>query len=246
MSIEASALAPGDPAGEDEYQAFYGVLAATARGRAFLDEHARRMRHAETEVLLAAVKRLENQVAGQAAAPSPAAPLMADVSAVLEAVRSARAQIDAVQLSATVTQLVSALDTVQRRLSALLPAAPAEAAIAPAAIDEPAPPPVQPPFTLAITAVAAQALAAAEPEDEPVKVIKAGSMPPPPVFEGEDFSAADVISAGAGDEIQSAEPDVAETAEELDLANAPAPASDEDPLGPLMALSEEERLALFS
>lgn len=239
MSTEAAALAPGEPAGEDEYRAFYAVLAATARGRAFLDEHARRMRHAETGVLLAALKRLESQVAAQAASPAPAPPMLAEVGAVLETVRSARAQIDAVQLSATVTQLVSALETVQRRLSALLPAPPA-----PVSAGEREP--VRPAFALAITAVAAQALAAAQPEDEPIKVIKAGSMPPPPVFAGEDFSACGDVSTGAGDEFSSDEAETAESTADLQIANAPAPASDEDPLGPLMALSEEERLALFS
>lgn len=239
MSTEASALAPEQPAGEDDYQAFYAVLAGTARGRAFLDEHARRMRHAETEVLLAALKRLENQVAAQTPAPAaaPAGRVMTDVGALLETVRSARAQIDAVQLSTTVTQLVSTLETVQRRLSALLSAGPTPVEQAPA------PAPVQPPFALAITAVAAQALAAAEPEEETVRVIKAGSMPPPPVFEGEDFS------ADGGQDLSFAEPPVEDAQEQLqrDEAVAPSPAiPEEDPLGPLMALSEEERLALFS
>ena len=219
MSTEASALAQGEPVGEDEYQAFYAVLAATARGRAFLDEHVRRTRRAETDVLLAALKRLENQVAAQTSAPAPASPVLAEVDAVLEIVRSACAQIDAVQLSATVTQLVSALETVQRRLGPLLPSTPNAA-------ERPQPAPVQPPFALAFTAVAAQARASAQPEEEPVRVIKAGSMPPP-VFEGEDFSATNAEIEESSADLESAAPE-------------------EDPLGPLMALSEEERLALFS
>jgi hypothetical protein len=219
MSTEASALAQGEPVGEDEYQTFYTVLAATARGRAFLDEHARRTRHAETDVLLAALKRLENQVAAQTSASAPASPVLAEVGAVLEMVRSACARIDAVQLSATVTQLVSALKTVQRRLAPLLPSTPNAA-------ERPQPAHVQPPFALAITAVAAQARASTQPEEETVRVIRAGSMPPP-VFEGEDFSAA--------------EAEIEESTADLESA-----APEEDPLGPLMALSEEERLALFS
>ena len=245
MSTEAFVRASAEPGGDDDYQAFYAVLAATARGRAFLDEHARRMRHAETEVLLAALKRLENQVAAQAAAPASASPVLAEVGAVLDTVRSARAQIDAVQLSSAVTQLVSALETVQRRLSALLPA---QAAAPPSQHDEPAPLAVQPPFALAISVVAAQTLAAANPEDEPVKVIRAGSMPPPPVFEGEDFSAGgDFSSAAPRASLSSDEPKAGDSPERLQIANAPSPAAlEEDPLGPLMALSEEERLALFS
>ena len=223
MSEEASALAKGEPVGEDEYQAFYAVLAATARGRSFLDEHARRTRHADTDVLLAALKRLENQVSAQTSAPAPASPVLAEVDAVVEIVRSACAQIDATQLSATVTQLVSALETVQRRLTPLLPSTPNAA-------ERPQPAPVQPPFELAITAVAAQARASAQPGG-PVRGIKAGSMSPP-VFEGEDFSAA--------------EAEIDESAADLESAASPSPSSEEDPLSPLMALSEEERLALFS
>jgi hypothetical protein len=234
MSTEAAALAPAEPAGDDEYQAFYAVLAATARGRAFLDEHARRTRPAETDVLLAALKRLENQVGAQTPAPAPASPVLAEVRAVLEAVRSARAQIDAVQLSAAVTQLVSALETVQRRLSTLLP-------VTGAPVEPPAPAPVQPPFALAITAVAAQALAAAEAEDEAVKVIKADHMPPAPVFAGDDFATGEPADFSAG------ETEVAESAVDLESPIPPAPLqTEDDALASLMALSEEERLALFS
>ena len=222
MSTQASALVQGEPGGEDEYQAFYAVLAAAARGRAFLDEHARRTRHAETDVLLAALKRLENQVAAQTSAPLPASSVLAEVGAVLEMVRSACARIDAVQLSATVTQLALALETVQRRLAPLLPSTPNAAERQPA--------PVQPPF--AITAAAAPARASTQPEEEPVRVIKAGSMPPPPVFGDEDFSAAVA--------------EIEESAADLKSAALPSPSSEEDPLGLLMALSEEERLALFS
>ena len=220
MSTEASALAQGKPVGEDEYQALYAVLTATARGRAFLNEHARRTRHAETDVLLAALKRLENL--GAASAPAPASPVLAEVGVVLETVRSACARIDAVQLSATVTQLVLALETVQRRLAPLLPSTPNAA-------ERPQPAPVQPPF--AITAAAAPARASTQPEEEPVRVIKTGSMPPP-VFGDEDFSAAVA--------------EIEESATDLKSAALPSPSSEEDPLGLLMALSEEERLALFS
>ena len=68
MSNEAHARADESAASDEEYEAFYTVLSATARGRAFLDEHARRQRRTETEVLLAALKRLETQVATQSSA----------------------------------------------------------------------------------------------------------------------------------------------------------------------------------
>jgi len=80
MSNEAQALA-GEPQshGDNEYKAFLAVLSSSARGRAFLAEHARRSRLAETEMLLGAIERIEATLAEQraqaaAAAPLPAAP----------------------------------------------------------------------------------------------------------------------------------------------------------------------------
>ena len=181
-------------------------------------------------MLLAALKRLENQVATQSAAAINH-PMLAEIGAVLETVRNARAEIDAVRLSGALAQLLGALDSVQSRLSALVPAA------APAAKIET--PPAPPPFALAIAAVAAQALAA-EPEDEPIKVLKAGSIPPPPPFTGDDFSyredmpAQTTLEPARGDEI------------EISTAAAPEYRPADDPFAPIMALSEEERLALFS
>jgi hypothetical protein len=70
-SIRASAL-PQEPMrqdmGEDivteaEYEALYATLSATARGRMFLAQFAQRSRHADTNMLLAAVNRLEQSLA---------------------------------------------------------------------------------------------------------------------------------------------------------------------------------------
>jgi hypothetical protein len=63
----------------DEYEAFYELLAASARGRAFLAEHVRRGRAADTEVLLAALTRIEALVrANTLAAPNAADAVAAD------------------------------------------------------------------------------------------------------------------------------------------------------------------------
>src|SRR3569833_2298902 len=80
MSNEAQSLTgetPGESTDDREYKAFLAVLASSARGRAFLAEHARRSRHADTEMLLAALARIEDMLAeqrAQAAAPQPALP----------------------------------------------------------------------------------------------------------------------------------------------------------------------------
>jgi hypothetical protein len=225
MSTQALSVSAADAVSEDDYRALLAVLSASARGRAFLDEHVRRQRRAETAILLGAIERLETQMAAQ--------PGRADVShelnALAESVRSVRSQIDAVQLAAAVTQLAATLDSVQRRLSALI------------SNDVTGPKPeaktVQPPFALAITAVAARAIAAAEstPEEEPIKVLKAGTIPPPPPFAGDDFTGRDGGAPGSQDQ-HPAPPDehIAQSGTGNDL------------MLQIMALSEEERLALFS
>lgn len=71
MANEASALAAAELPSEDDYQAFYAVLSESARGRAFLAEHAKRARQADTAMLLAAFERLEARIAAQALAASP-------------------------------------------------------------------------------------------------------------------------------------------------------------------------------
>src|SRR3569623_2563271 len=75
MANEAQALAgesPGESLDDGEYKAFLSVLASSARGRAFLAEHARRARQADTEMQLAAQARNEDkqdEQREQAAAP---------------------------------------------------------------------------------------------------------------------------------------------------------------------------------
>ena len=188
MSNEAQAFA-GEPqsAGDSEYKAFLSVLASSARGRAFLAEHARRSRHADTEMLLAAMARIEDTLAEQRALAA-----------------------------------------------ASVPAQSAPPAVAPAAT--------------ALAAIAAQAVAAAQGDLPEVKVIKAGSRPPPPHFAGEDFAGDAAVPAAphAGTAHDTAAgPDVVAGSGPAERAT-PAVPPDADALAHLLALSEDERLALFS
>jgi hypothetical protein len=168
MPTEAQTLTGGTHgAGDDEFEALYAVLSSSARGRAFLAEHARRSRQADTGTLLAALARIEALLAEQrAAASSPPS--------------------------------------------------------------SPPPAPSSPPTALA--AVAAQAIAAARDEMVDVKVVKAGAMPPPAPFAGDDFASASSCESESG----------AATAPQTGAAAA------DDALATLLALSEDERLALFS
>ena len=67
LANEALAPLPEVALSEPDYRAFCAALEASARGRAFLAEFARRNRHADTATVLAALDRLEAQVARQSA-----------------------------------------------------------------------------------------------------------------------------------------------------------------------------------
>ncbi|MGN6572625.1 MAG: hypothetical protein ACTHLO_14550 [Pseudolabrys sp.] len=194
MSNEAQALAGeslGESPDDSDYKAFLAVLAASARGRAFLAEHARRSRQADTEMLLAAIARIEDTLAEQ-------------------------------------------------RAKVATPTAP--------------PPPPLPPGATALAAVAAHAGAAAQTDMPDVSGITAGSRPPPPHFEGEDFAGETIVTVDAAVVVEpapAAEKDpatesnvIADTVPQEHAAPPGTPVA--DALGHILALSEEERLALFS
>ncbi len=67
--IDGQANAPTGSAGggrQDDYAKIETALQQTPRGRWFLDEYARRNRHADTAMVLAAIERLEGVVKGEA------------------------------------------------------------------------------------------------------------------------------------------------------------------------------------
>lgn len=279
MANEPSALAvePEAPS-EDDYRAFSAALSETARGRAFLAEYARRQRAADTDMLLAAVERLEELVLSQLPSPAsvpgpdlPAPPPTAirnELHGLLDFIREVQAETDAGSLTVQVAKLASLVDVVRRRITDLVgpaPAAELETAeeLPPPAVPEAlsaqaaaaalpttipkvgwfddlpaaragevaAPAQPTPPLaaaSLAIAAVVEAAAAAAdvEPEAPRFTVFKAGTIPPPTPFAGEDFSAAPQAAA-----------------ETPPAADATPPA---DPLAPITSLSDDERLALFT
>jgi hypothetical protein len=249
---------------EAEYEAFYAALTESARGRAFLAEHARRTRSGDTAVLLASVQRLEGLVSSQPASEDGE---RQELRALLDAIRGMHAELDTAALTMQVAKLAALIDVVQQRIETIVAPPRQDAARAPEPVVEtPAPEPtaeavasaepIEPPSAdafaeeapepaadasadaearptavpdvgwfeggsaaLAISAVAAAAMAAGPAEKPSGTVLKAGTIPPPSPFAGEDFS-----SSGPA-------------------VNARRKA---EALAPIMALSEEERLALFT
>ncbi|MCW5691125.1 MAG: hypothetical protein KIT48_02040 [Pseudolabrys sp.] len=104
---------------EDDYQSFCEALGASARGRAFLAEYARRNRHADTEVVLEALSRLEET----ARTHKPAAEadrIRQDLRALLDTLRTAKPQTENSPSAIKAATLSALIDFTQARLEALV------------------------------------------------------------------------------------------------------------------------------
>ncbi len=122
MANETSALRSQPSAGrviEHDYQSFCDAVGASARGRAFLQEYARRNRHADTEVVLAALGRLESVARSQKTSPE-AERIRQDLRALLGTIHSARPQIDSTPGAIKSATLAALIEFVQARIEALV------------------------------------------------------------------------------------------------------------------------------
>jgi hypothetical protein len=211
MANEPLALAvkPPDAPEEDEYLTLCAALAQSARGRAFLDEHARRSRNADNELLLTAISRIEARLQADASAVQR---LRDDLRMLVTAIRLARPEIDAAAQPARAVKLAKLLDLFERRIDAI-----AEARV------------TEPPADAAPRARIA--LAESEPARAQLIVLPLPAEP-------------EVLAPVAGAPVE------AEAQAETQAA-PPAPtvaesAAQANPLAALMALSADERLALFT
>ena len=234
MASEALALAPAQAAAapnEDEYQTFNAALSASARGRAFLAEYARRHRGADTEVLLAGIARLETLIRAQNAGGEPA---RAELRALIAAIRNARPEIASRSLPARAAKLAQLIDMLEQRLETLvqaqpapLPAADTRLAVVPFS-DEPelpipSPATAQPALTVAHERAVPAPVQEAAPADALVVPEVTWLEPPAPPQEA-------IVTTVA--------------AELTPPTRQPPPRA--NPLEALMLLTEHERLALFT
>ena len=218
MASETQALAirPEKPSADD-YSILSATLEASARGRAFLSEYARRNRAADTEVLLTALDRLSLHIRGEASAVQH---IRAELRTLLAAIRLARPDFDSGQAPGKMAMLTQLIDVLEQRIEALVGVRTADVqavrphlAVVPPA-DEPELPIPSPVAQLPSIAVVA-----------PTKPMsRTALMPEVNVLEQAPAKAAGKPMAKAG----------TPSAERLRL------------LAPIMALSEDERLALFS
>ena len=248
---------------ERAYLAFSDAISSSTRGRAFLAEYARRNRGADTERLLAAIERLQS-LATSPVPPQVSEAIKQDLRALLDEIMVAQRELEARILATKAAKLAELVTLVERRISnmleaprvevtpevstmeatpqavaaAPLPASPPEASneserthLAVVPLPEqpelpiPSPASTQPP---SISLVRSEAMIAevafVEPPPEPAQPAPEMLDPRPP-------------------EPQSMPQSAPATAETKPVAKAALPA---DPLASIKALSEEERLALFS
>lgn len=259
MANETNAQArtpqPGGPS-EDDYRTFCDALTTSARGRAFLAEYARRNRHADTEILLAALARLEARLRADGSAQDR---LRGELRMLLIAIRLARPELDGASPTAKAAKLAALVELLERRIDAMVEAKPDEkpdekpAELAPPADDMLGAHamPEQP-----AEAVRAHLAVVPPPEQPELPIPSPASAQPPPIALVHDLRTAATMPEVAF--VASARPAVIEqpaaTAPPAPAAveiNAPAPKAAlgspaADPLAAIMALSEDERLALFT
>jgi len=224
MANEPLALAIRPPnAPEDDYFRLCALLSQNARGRAFLAEHARRSRAADQEALLAAITRIEARLKEDGSAVQR---LRDDSRMLVTAIRLARPEIDAAGPATRAAKLGKLIDLLEDRIDAMAAARPA-----------------------ALTADEAPEIGATMQEAEPARpefvVVPLPDEPELPIPSPKRF-APRPVPAPATIAVREA----AVTTEVVVAQSAPphavAAARPADPLAALLALSEEERLALFS
>jgi hypothetical protein len=226
---------------EDDYRSLCAALGASARGRAFLDEHARRNRNADTKRVLGALDRLAAQMRAGAAGISE---LRIEMRALRTALH-ARPSIEANQPPGKVAMLTGLVDLLERRIDAVvdqkiaaeapideqvLPARPALNVVPPP--DEPELP-IPSPFVAQPPAIAIVPVTVRAPPSTAV-------MPEVNVFDGAPAAVAKPMSRPLPK---------APALPGNNLAPPKAASPPADPvrlLAPIMALSEDERLALFT
>lgn len=246
MANEALAFRPEAP--DNDYDALCAALETSARGRAFLAEHARRNRNADTERVLEALDRLSAQIRADAAAVSG---LHDELRALLGALRLTRPGNDAGQPPGKAAMLAALVDLLERRIDAMVEERPPESAADGEEKSQRLPlsvvPPLEEPELPIPSPLAAQPPAIAAVPGPPARMASAAVMPEVNVLDGPPAAkpATRTATRPAAKSGGTAVPDAAPTAIPVPVKQAARP----DPvrlLAPIMALSEDERLALFS
>jgi hypothetical protein len=243
MPTETTARAdqPPDAPDERDYQAFCEALSASARGRAFLAEYTRRNRNADTEQLLAAMERLQSLVAINATPPSEA--VKRELRALLDEIDAAQREFEASVLAIKAGKLAELIALVERRISKIL-ASPREN---PLKNETPVPEPDLPRESNEEAERSHLAVVPLPEQPELPIPSPAAAQPPSIALVRTETVMAEItfVEPPPAPLPQPSSEPVISTAREGRRAARTA-AAPTDPLASIMALSEEERLALFT
>jgi hypothetical protein len=219
---------PPAATGANDYQSFCAALSESARGRAFLAEYGRRNRNADTEMVLAALDRLAALMRADGTALER---LRDELRVLLIAIRLARPDIEAARPLTKAAKLASLLDMLARRIETMAEAKPVEIV-----------PPIE---TDAAAETVRGSLSVVPSADEPELPI-----PSPPNTQLPPIAlvhATETMPEIAFIEKAPPKANLADVAEASIVESVvPLPAARSDPLAPIMALSEAERIALFT
>jgi len=239
--ITARADQQSDAPDEGDYQAFCEALSASARGRAFLAEYIRRNHNTDTEQLLAAIERLQSLVTSNATPSSET--VKHELRALLDEIDAAQREFEASVLAIKAGKLAELIALVERRISKIL-ASPREDTLK---IEAPVPAPDVPHEPDEETERSHLAVVPL-PEQPELPIPSPATMHPP--------SIALVRTETIMPEVAFVEPPPAplpQPASESRISAARegrraarTTAAPADPLASIMALSVEERLAMFT
>ena len=242
-----------DASNEGDYEAFCEALSASARGRAFLAEYARRNRNADTEQLLAVIENLQATLA-ISTSPNAGGPIKAQLRGLLDEIGAAQREIEASVVAMRASRLAELVAMVEIRIMDLMATTREETASQPepelAALPRNSdempershlavvPTPDQPELPIP-SPLAAQSptisLVRSETIMAEVTFIEASGLPDAPPAAAIN-PAAVTIEMPTFETVSNERP-----AAPIETAENPA-----DPLASIMAMKEEERLALFT
>jgi hypothetical protein len=219
-----------DAPDEGDYQALYSTLSASARGRAFLAEYARRNASSDADAMQSALRRLQT-LAAPDDVPEPATGrIRHELYALRASIRETQAELDA--SIAKAEKLKALVGLVERQIADMA----AQAGIAPqgeARLPDLSAPPIEETERRHLAVVPS-------PEQPELPIPSPATTQPPSIaLVRSDTMIAEVafVDLPAALAAQDVEPSPSK------VVSARPPA---DPLASIMALSEEERLALFT
>jgi hypothetical protein len=248
ITVRAELPAP-DAHDDGDYDTFCAALSASARGRAFLTEYARRNRNADTEQLLAAIAQLQQTVVANSASKVTET-IKTELRALLDEIAATQIELQANIVATKATKLAELVALVARRITAIM---------ALTQVDSPPPAEVAPPGLpdeQLETADRTHLAVVPTPEQPelpipsplvtplpPITLVRSESIMAEVVFIGPPPPVPEVKPAAVKIDVPKIETAISSPAP---IATTPNPSKPAGPLASIMALSEEERLALFT